>query len=103
MIRTPGPTQVAWNAHKMRRLQWKDLPGLAVVVAIVSFLLDWQPKHPDWQRPSGLSGNVHRAGESQQPFTTKSCLPSPTEAPSAIRLEHHLRDVVRRQLSWWDY
>jgi hypothetical protein len=38
----------------MKGLKRKDIPGLVLVIAGVSFLLYWQIKHPDWQQPSGF-------------------------------------------------
>jgi hypothetical protein len=34
--------------------QWKELPGIVLVVALVSFLLYWHIKNPNWQRPTGF-------------------------------------------------
>jgi hypothetical protein len=38
----------------MRWPKRKDIPGAVLVIVVLSFLLYWQLKHPNWQKPSGF-------------------------------------------------
>jgi hypothetical protein len=53
-IRQPKIRRPKMTRPNIRWPNWRDIPGIALVVALLSFLLYWQLTHPFWQQPTGF-------------------------------------------------